>query len=181
MTLTEMKKRTLALIEEINKDSKYLTDDIDIQEKINYVVDMIQNELARIKKIAAVEEIKVKEGQEVNLYEDLDQFYKLETITGVRFDMFHNIIKFEEDGVARINYYKYPKIIDADTIDDDYEFELSQDCLEIMPYGVAADLLKSDVSAQYGQVYANAYREKLNLLDTSTSGGIMEFKGGLNV
>ena len=181
MTLTEMKKRTLALIEEINKESKYLTDDIDIQEKINYVVDMVQNELARIKKIAVVEEMEVTEGQEMNLYEDLDNFYKLETITGVRFDMFQNNIKFEEDGTARINYYKYPKIIDTDTIDDEYEFELSQDCLEIMPYGVAADLLKSDVSAQYGQVYANAYREKLNLLELNTSNGVMEFKGGLNV
>ena len=50
-----------------------------------------------------------------------------------------------------------------------------------MPYGVAADLLKSDVSAQYGQVYANAYREKLNLLELNTSNGVMEFKGGLNV
>ena len=114
-------------------------------------------------------------------YEDLDNFYKLETITGVRFDMFQNNIKFEEDGTARIKYYKYPKIINEETIDDEYEFELSQDCLEIMPYGVAADLLKSDVSAQYGQVYANAYREKLNLLELNTSNGVMEFKGGLNV
>lgn len=181
MTLTEMKKRTLALIEEINKDSKYLTDDIDIQEKINYVCDMIQNQLARIKKIAATETIEVTDGQEINLYEDLDNFYKLGKITGVSYNMFHNIITFNEDGSAKIDYYKYPKIIDADTIDDEYEFELSQDCLEIMPYGVAADLLKSDVSAQYGQVYANAYREALSLLETDTSDGKMEFKGGLNV
>lgn len=180
MTLKEMKQRTLALIEEINKDSKYLTDDIDIQEKINYVIDMKQHELARIKKIAAYDTINAKEGEEVNLYEEYPNFYKLDKITDVRFDIFENIVIFEEEGTAKVYYYKYPTKIDAKTTDD-YEFELSMDVLEIMPYGVAADLLKSDVSAQYGQVYERAYREALNLLDISANGGVFEFKGGLNV
>ena len=180
MTLKEMKQRVLSLIEEINNQSKYLTDDIDIQEKINYVIDMKQHELARFKKIAGSETIKAKEGQEVNLFEELPNFYKLERITGVSFDIFENIVTFEEDGTAKINYYKYPTKIDAKT-SDDFEFELSMDVLEIMPYGVAADLLKSDVSAQYGQVYERAYKEALSALDLSTNGGIMEFKGGLNV
>ena len=48
MTLTEMKKRVLSLIEEINPNSDYLTDDIDIQAKINYVIDIKAHELARI-------------------------------------------------------------------------------------------------------------------------------------
>ena len=179
MTLKEMKLRVLSLIEEINKDSKYLTDDIDIQEKINYVIDMKQNELARIKKIAASDIIKAKKDQVVNLYEEYKDFYKLNRITGVSFDLFDNIITFEEDGEARVYYYKYPTKIDA-TTSEDYEFELSMDCLEIMPYGVAADLLKSDVSAQYGQVYDRAYKEALSMLDVST-GGVFEIKGGLNV
>lgn len=179
MTLKEMKLRVLSLIEEINKDSKYLTDDIDIQEKINYVIDMKQNELARIKKIATSDTIKAKQDQTVNLYEELKDFYQLNKITGVSFDLFDNIITFEEDGEAKVYYYKYPTKIDA-TTSDDYEFELSMDCLEIMPYGVAADLLKSDVSAQYGQVYDKAYKEALSILDTST-GGVFKIKGGLNV
>ena len=180
MTLKEMKQRTLALIEEINKDSKYLTDDIDIQEKINYVIDMKQHELARIKKIAVSDIIKAKEGQQVNLYEEYPDFYKLEKITGVKYDIFDSIVDFEEEGEAKVYYYKYPTKIDAQTTDD-YEFELSTDVLEIMPYGVAADLLKSDVSAQYGQVYERAYRDALNMLDISANGGIFEIKGGLNV
>lgn len=179
MTLKEMKQRVLSLIEEINKDSKYLTDDIDIQEKINYVIDMKQHELARIKKIAVSDTIKAKEGQEINLYEEFKDFYQLNRITGVSFDLFDSIVTFEEDGDAKIYYYKYPTKIDANTTED-YEFELSRDVLEIMPYGVAADLLKSDVSAQYGQVYERAYKDALSLLDTST-GGVFEIKGGLNV
>ena len=51
MTLTEMKKKVLRLIEEINPNSELLTDDPDIANKINDVINQIQNELARIKKI----------------------------------------------------------------------------------------------------------------------------------
>ena len=50
-----------------------------------------------------------------------------------------------------------------------------------MPLGIAADLLKSDVSAQYGRVYEQAYKDALNMLDTRTTEGSVEIKGGLNV
>lgn len=180
MTLKEMKLRVLSLIEEVNAESEYLTDDVDIQAKINYVIDTKNHELSRIKKIAAVETLNVTEGKEIDLYDVLDNFYKLKAITGVSYDMFENIVTFEESGTAKIKYYKYPKMITAETIDD-YKFELSNDVLEIMPLGIAADLLKSDVSAQYGKVYENAYKEALNMLDTRTSEGSVEIKGGLNV
>lgn len=181
MTLKEMKQRVLSLIEEINPDSEYLTDDVDIQAKINYVIDAKNHELARIKKIAASETIKVDEDEEIDLYDELDNFYKLKSITGVKYDIFDNLVTFEEEGTAKIKYYKYPKMINADTIDDDYKFELSKDVLEIMPLGIAADLLKSDVSAQYGKVYESAYNQALNMLDVRTSEGSVEIKGGLNV
>ena len=60
MTLTEMKKQVLKLIEEINPKSDLLTDDPDIANKIDVVINLIQNELARIKKIPAMEEIQDK-------------------------------------------------------------------------------------------------------------------------
>ena len=180
MDLKEIKLRILSLIEEVNKESEYLTDDVDIQNKINYVIDAKAHELARIKKIAARETIEVKENDEINLLKDVPNFYKLKSITGIKYDIFENIITVLEDGTAKINYYKYPKLINADT-KDDYKFELSMDALEILPLGAAADLLKSDVSAQYGQVYANAYQQALNMLDINISGGTMEIKGGINV
>ena len=49
-----MKKQVLKLIEEINPKSELLTDDPDISNKINDVINQIQNELARIKKISFV-------------------------------------------------------------------------------------------------------------------------------
>ena len=180
MTLKEMKLRTLSLIEEVNPKSEYLTDDVDIQAKINYVIDAKNHELARIKKIAAIDTIEVKKDDEIDLYEELKNFYKLKTISGVKYDIFESIVTFTEDGIAKIKYYKYPKMITEETIDDDYKFELSTDVLEIMPLGVAADLLKSDVSAQYGRIYADAYTNALNMLDIRTTEGACEIVGGYN-
>ncbi len=181
MYLSEIKKRVYALIEELNPDSEYLTDDVDYQAKINYCIDSIQNELARIKRIARVETMNVKKGDSINLYEELQNFYKLGKIEGVNYDIFNNIVTFEEDGEVTIYYYKYPKKITADTKDEEYKFELSQDVLEIMPYGVAGDLLKADISAQYGQVYTNAYNQALQRLDISTSDTTYQIVGGIDV
>ena len=71
-------------------------------------------------------------------------------------------------------------MITEETIDEDYKFELSTDVLEIMPLGIAADLLKSDVSTQYGRIYEEAYTKALNMLDVRMSDGMVEIKGGYN-
>ncbi len=176
-----MKLRVLSLIEEISPENEALTDDVDIKAKINYVIDMKSNELARIKKIAVSETLKVKENQEINLYEDLDDFYQLGAIKGIDYEMFENIVTFKETGTAKINYYKYPKRITADTDDKKYKFEHSADVLEIMPLGIAADLLKSDVSSQYGRIYEDAYQNALRMLDMKVSSSTMKIKGGIYV
>ena len=181
MTLREMKDRVLSLIEEINPESEYLTDDPDIQEKINYVIDMKQHELARVKRLAASETINVSENEQLDLYDEFDDFYKLSNITGVSYTLFENLVTFNGDGEAVINYWRYPKLITKETDMDKYKMELSRDVLEIMPYGVAADILKSDVSAQYGRVYEQAYQQALQILDVNTSNGIYEIKGGIYV
>lgn len=178
MTLNDMKKRVLSLIEEIDSTNKLLTADKDIQAKINYVIDTKQHELARIKKISAVETIDVIQNQTINLNEEIDDFYKLNSINDVTYTMFDNIVTFLENGTATINYYKYPKMI-TDETDDSYKFELSTDVLEIMPLGIAADLLKNDPSAQYGQVYSKAYQEALNMLDINPSKFSVEIVGGI--
>ena len=181
MTLREMKDRVLSLIEEINPESEYLTDDPDIQEKINYVIDMKQHELARVKRLAASDIIETKENQQIDLYEEYDDFYKLKNITGVSYTLFDNLVTFNEEGEAIVNYWRYPKLITKDTDMDKYKMELSRDVLEIMPYGVAADILKSDVSAQYGRIYEEAYQRALQILDVNTSEGIYEIKGEIYV
>lgn len=180
MTLEEMKQKVYAMIEEYSEDADDLTEDEDLAAKINTVINQIQNELIRYKKIPAYTTREVKEGEEIALSDIDSMIYQLNNIRGVSYDTMDNRVTFEEDGEAKIYYYKYPKKIDMDT-DDDYKFELSTDLLEIMPYGVAADLLKSDVSSQYGSVYAARYREMLQQLDPRYGTGAVELSGGIRV
>ena len=180
MTLTEMKKKVLRLIEEINPESELLTDDPDIANKINDVINQIQNELARIKKIPAREELEVEKDEEYD-FSDIDRnMYQLNIVTGVENNIIGNTIIFRESGVAKVYYYKYPKQITFDTVGDDFKFELSTDVLEIMPYGVAGDLLKSDISANYGQVYSNRYEQLKQQLDPRYHTGNIFIDGGDN-
>ena len=62
MTLLEMKKKVLGLIEELNPNSELLTDDPDIATKINNVINQVSYELARLKKIPKYVEIEVNKG-----------------------------------------------------------------------------------------------------------------------
>lgn len=179
MTLLEIKKKVLQLIEEIS-DNANLTDDPDIKAKLNSVINMVQFELARMKKIPAYVQREVKAGEVVDM-NTLENFYQLRLI---RFtgdcDLIENLATFLNDGTADIYYYRYPVAITDDT-PDTYEFELSLDALELLPYGVAGDLLKSDVSAQYGAVYSQRYETMLQRLDSRYSLGGISFEGGVDI
>ena len=176
MTLAEMKKKTLSLIEELSPTNPLLTEDVDIQAKINYVINQVQNELARIKKIPKFTTMTVTEGEVLD-FADVDaKLYQIHLIQGIDADIFGNTIRCNEAGDITIHYYVYPTPI-ADS--DAYVFELSNDALELMPYGVAADLLKSDVSAEYGQIYGIRYEEMLKRLDPRYHTGKLTIDGSL--
>lgn len=178
MTLKEMKQKTLRLIEEINPESEYLTDDPDISAKINDVINQIQFELARIKKIPERME---REIDDYKIYKMDDEVYQIFRITGCpTFDIIGKEVIFPDDfeGTVTIYYYKYPDRI-TDKTKDNYTFELSDDALEIMPYGVAGDLLKSDVSNAYGNIYSQRYEQMKQQLDTRYNMGFIEIGEGI--
>lgn len=187
MTLLEIKKKVLGLIEELNPDSELLTDDPDIATKINDVINQVMFELARLKKIPKYVEMTVAEGDRVT-FEDIEkesgyEVYQIALICGVTYTPKANgtLFKFLESGTAEIDFFAYPERITEKTKDKAYEFELSPDALEIMPYGVAADLLKSDVSAEYGKVYAERYEMMLQRLDPRYQVQSITFTGGVSV
>ena len=187
MTLLELKKKVLAMIEELNPNSELLTDDPDISAKINEVINQIMFELARLKKIPKYVEIAVDIGQLLE-FADIEsecgyEIYQLGTVGGVRYVPKANgtVLKFLESGTAEIDCYVYPERITEKTKDKAYEFELSPDVLEIMPYGVAADLLKSDVSAEYGNVYAQRYMELKQMLDPRYQHTTIYIEGGYDI
>ena len=186
MTLLEMKKKVLSLIEELNPDSEYLTDDPDIAAKMEAVITQIMFELARFKKIPDYVELDVKEGELIRFEDITDEtdyeVYQMGLIRGVAYETKAQgtVIKFLEGGTAEIEYFRYPTRI-TDKNREKYTFELSADALEIMPYGVAGDLLKSDISSDYGAIYSRRYEEMIQRLDPRYAMASIYIDGGVNI
>lgn len=186
MTLKEMKAKVLQLIEEIDASQEGLTSDPDLKAKMNSVINQVMFEVARMKKIPATSTESVTANDVFDMNE-LDNFYQLrllrfknESGEEASYEMIENMVIFPENGTATFFYYKYPEAI-TDTTKDTYEFELSQDALEIMPYGVAGDLLKSDVSTEYGAIYSTRYETMLQRLDPRYSMSSIYIEGGVNI
>ena len=186
MTLSEMKRKVLALIEELNPNSEVLTDDPDISAKMEDVITQIMFELARFKKIPDYVELEVKEGDLLR-YEDITdetdyEVYQISLIRGVEYEIKAQgtVIKILESGTAEIEYFRYPTRI-TDKNREKYTFELSEDALEIMPYGVAGDLLKSDISTEYGVIYSRRYNDMIQQLDPRYAMTSVYIDGGVNI
>lgn len=186
MTYDEMKRKSLALIEELNEEREYLTDDPDIATKYMDVTNQVLFELARNKKIPMYIELGVTKGQMIDFAaikkECGKEVYQFGTVKGVNHDYKANgtVLKILEDGVAEIDFFVYPTRITEDNASG-YVFEISEDVLEIMPYGIAADLLKSDVSTEYGSIYATRYESMLQRLDIRNHLTSIYIEGGVNV
>lgn len=187
MTLEEMKKKYLSLIEELNPNSEHLTDDPDIAAKQNEVVNQNMFKVARFKKIPKYVEMTVKKGDIIE-FADIEkecgyEIYQVSLVCGVDHvsKAGGTVYKFLADGTAEIDVFVYPERITEKTKDKAYEFELSADALEILPYGIAADLLKSDVSAEYGRIYAEEFEKELARLDSRYQMGFITFEGGVGI
>lgn len=187
ITLKGMKKKTLGLIEELNPNSELLTDDPDISTKINDVINQVMFELARFRKIPKYVELKVSAGDRIT-FEDIKkecgyEIYQLGLVGGVSYAPKANgtVLKILESGTAEIDCYVYPERITEQTEDEAYEFELPDDVLEIMPYGIAADLLKSDVSTEYGAIYAKRFAEMKAELDPRYYMNSIYVEGGVSI
>ena len=186
MTLNEMKKKVLGLIEELNPDNELLTDDPDIATKINYVINQIMYELARLKKIPKYFEMEVEKGDLIT-FADFEkecgyEIYQVVTVSEVKhlIKASGTVYKVMEDGLMGVDCFVYPERITEKT-KGNYEFELSADVLEIIPYGIAADLLKSDVSAEYGNIYATRYESMKQMLDPRYNMPSITFEGGVSI
>lgn len=179
MILGDLKDNVLRMIEEYNSNTTGHTDDIDIRNKINIVVNSIMFEVCELKRLINRTSLSVEENETIDLQEELDNYRQLIKITGVKFDILKRYVTFLETGTAIITYYKNPVPITSST-EDSYIFELSDELFPIMENGIAAKLLENDVSANYGQVYLNKYREGLQLLDTREDTGIIEIEGGID-
>jgi hypothetical protein len=185
MTLEEMKQKVYALIEEYNEDADDLTEDEDLAAKMNSVINSVMFEVARMKKIPAKTTLEVtfEEGEEEKEYNFADigsNIYQIDLIRGLNSTVFGDTVIFHEEGTAKIFYYKYPTAITEET-DESYVFELDTDALECMIYGVAGDLLKSDVSQNFGNIYSQRYEQLLQRLDSRKALGGIYIDGSIEI
>lgn len=174
------------MIEELNENSAYLTDDPDIAAKIDEVTNQCMFELARMKKCPQYVQLPVEAGDVIR-FEDIaaagaGAVYQLGSVSGVRYETraAGTVLKILQSGTAEIDYYAWPERI-TESNRDSYSFTLSPDALEILPYGIAADLLKSDVSAEYGSVYEKRYEALLSRMDPRYHTGMIQVEGGVDI
>lgn len=203
MTLKEMKIKTFSLIEEYYPEKADLAEDSDVLNKINGVVNSIQLDLMKYRKLNASYELTIKkeDSKVINLKELLEDYYQLNQLKfseDIKYDMPNDetiILPKDYEGIFTIYYYRYPTLVEIvfegendEEIeknklaeDEDYEFELDADVLEVMPYGIAADLLKMDMISNYGRYFDERYRELKNTIQPSRNNGKVMISGGIDV
>lgn len=193
MKLKEMKVNTFSLIEEYYPELKNLAEDTDVINKINGVINNVSMELMRIKKIPTSETIKVTNQKTINLKEEIgDEFYQVKNIVGVTgYNMVDDVTMQLPEGFSgeiTFYYYKYPKMVktlfeddeERQAEDENFEFDLDADVLHVMPYGIAADLLKMDMISGYGRYFYERYTELKNRIDPRRTSGAVYFEGGVD-
>lgn len=178
MTLGENKKIALALIEEYVKTNEKLTDDTDIQDRINLLYAPAYQEMAQAKKIIktrVLKEIRENPGEGYEEFTLPSNLYQLRKVVAwdsngndvsADFKRLGNKIYINRESNAQyiIEYYMYPTQITEDT-PDNFMLEIDQDAQNILPYQVANDILKVDPSADY-TAFLSEYQRKLQALDT---------------
>ncbi len=175
MTLSQIKELAVKLIDEYSNNSN-LTDDEDIRLKLNGLCNLGQIELSLIKKIKKTYEFSIDEESETeynvialpeNYMEENRMRYYSSNGSLLNYYIQDNKLKIHKDclGNFEFEYFAKPQEITNET-DDGYELEIDLEAQQVLPYYVASDILKSDVSANYTAFEAK-YNAKLEILMNS--------------
>lgn len=201
MKLKEMKTKTFALIEELYPSLNNLAEDEDVINKINGVVNSVQMDLMKFRKITANDEIEIEldDDRIIDLkdYDDIYQVNKIKLVPNeedmdTTFTMIDNTTLEISDtfaGTIRLYYYKYPTLCktmfnndtERQNEDNRYVFEIDPMLLEIMPYGIARDLLRLDMISNYGSYFERTYNELIQRLDSRNTAGFVTIEGGIDL
>ena len=201
MTAKEMKIKTFSLIEEYYPERAELADDQDVIYKINGVINSIMLDLMKYRKIPAKYSYELKEDNTSLALSSIPDFYQLNTIPDIEYNVVGNIeIIFNTEDLElpkeiTIYYYKYPSLMDltfeatstqtkeevSAEYDESFEIELDLDLQEIMPYGIASDLLKNDMISGYGRYFYERYTELKGLIDSRKTQGMAIIAGGIDI
>lgn len=178
MTLGQIKDTVMMLMDQYTPDSPP-TDDEETLAKLNTMIELAQVQLCQIKKREQRCMLLESQGQVdpetgMTTWPLPEDFYQLCRVTKdgeeVWAEIYGGQITAKPGQRALVmRYYAYPPTIDADT-EDQTQLALDRDILQVLPYAVAADLLKADPSADYA-AFEQKYMGLLANLDPRQSRG----------
>ena len=202
MTLKDMKIKVFSLIEEYYPELSGLAEDEDVLNKFNGIVNSIQVDLMKYRKIPANHTIEIdNEGENVitldNEIEDIYQlnkfiFKKDNKTVEVDYELIdENTLEVDPEfrGDIIVYYYKLPAICqlefsssqERDAYDEEFEFDIDLPLLEVMPYGVARDILRLDMISVYGTYFERTYNELKAQIDSRRTKGMIYATGGEDI
>lgn len=170
MELGDGKRKTLMLLDEYSSGG-VLTLDEDISAKMNDFFDLAQKDMAAYKKILRSETIELDGSDFVELPENFKSIYRTWKNDRIRkpYTIREGKLYTKGDtGIITLEYFAYPHTITPDT-PDDYEFEVSDDAAQCLPFYVAAQQLITDLVVNYEDFW-NMYLAHKGSLDTSIPG-----------
>jgi hypothetical protein len=174
VTLGEGKRKVYKLLDEYSSGGT-VTADADIEARMADFFDTAQKQAAAVRRIVNLEEIVRVEGvTDYALPDNFGSLYRIwrdGEVSKGRYRFKGNTIVIPETDDAEtieLEYFAVPATIGADT-DDDYEFEVSEDAAQCMPFFVAAQQLVSDLIVDSGSLM-NLYDRALALLDRTLPG-----------
>lgn len=178
MTLGDGKRRVLMLLDEYSSGGA-VTDDRDINNKMADFFDTAQKDMANYKKIIRSCKMELIGGEGGYTYYELpEDFVKIFRVwkngklrSGYPIIAGDLVVPMEETGEIILEYFACPQTITSST-DDSYEFEVSEDAANCLPFYVAAQHLMPDLVVDYSAFWS-MYINMRAALDVSlpSSGG----------
>jgi hypothetical protein len=178
MTLGEGKRRVLMLLDEYSSGGT-ITEDRDIMNKMADFFDIAQKEIAGHQRIIRKTEFVLTASEGDFTYYDLPEDFsktfrvwkKGKVFAGYPIISNQLAIPTDESGTITLEYFARPKTITPET-PDSYEFEVSEEAANCLPFYVAAQQLVSDLVVDYSAFWS-MYLNMRAALDTSlpSSGG----------
>lgn len=172
MTLGDGKRKTLMLLDEYSSGGT-LTVDEDIDMKMNDFFDIAQKDMAQWQPILRRKDVTLDGTGSEELPSDVSRVLKL-TKDGKKargYEVIDGMLVYDEGDTSTLtlDYIALPATISPDTADS-YEFEVSEEAANCMPYFVAAQHLIPDLVIDYGSFYS-LYQQMRALLPRSTESG----------
>lgn len=152
MTLGEGKQKVYMLLDEWSSGGE-LTKDPDIELKMIPFFDTAQKRVAKVERISKVLKLTRREGKtDYPMPQDFAGLVAVwrngEPTRRYRWKAGKLVIPESDAGVVEVEYYRTPETI-PENPGDDYEFEVSDEAAELLPFYVACQNLFPDLMIDY--------------------------------